>query len=163
MYFAGEWEGAAKSAEKLAKRLARTDAEGAAAAQRLVAKVDEHERALRAAVIDAAGAFDSGERLALLAAALRRGFPRSRALADAESALASQRKDFARSAGLEVAEEWVAALPGRPVLFPEVVDTRGRKYMKALEALTKRVNYDGPLTRRARHLLLRAEGAPRNV
>jgi len=163
LYFAGQWEAAGKGADKLAKRLARTDAEGAAAAQSLVAKVDEHERALRAAVIEAAAAFDSGERLALLAAALRRGFPRSRALEDAENALAAHRKDFGRAAGLEVAEQWVAALPGRPALFPEVVDTRGRKHVKALEALTKRVNFDGPLTRRARHLLLRAESAPRSL
>ncbi|MEZ6015355.1 MAG: hypothetical protein R3F49_09600 [Planctomycetota bacterium] len=160
-YFAGDWEAARKLANKLAKSLSRSNPEAAQAALRLAAKVDEHERALRAGIIDANREMYSSVKLAALVAATRRGFPRSAAASEAEAAAALQLKDMGRETAYRVAEEWVEILPSRPALFPDVADARGKKYAKALEALTKRANLSSDLTRHAQSLVLRYELAAR--
>lgn len=157
LYFAGEWDAARKSAEKLAKKLERGDPSAAAAATSLVVKVQEQERALRAALIEANRGMNSAHRLATIVAATRRGFPRGAARDEAETAADLQRKDMGRDVAYRVAEAWVEALPERPALFPEVPDARGKRYAKRLDALTKRATFDGDLTRLAKSLLLRYE------
>lgn len=156
-YFAGEWDTARRSAEKLAKKLERADPDGAAAARSLVAKVDEHERALRAALVESSGSWMGSADLAALVAAIRRGFPRSKAADEAELVADQQLQDMARETAFRVATAWVDALPERPALFPDVADSRGKRYAKRLEALTKMATFDGDLTRRAKALLMRFE------
>lgn len=160
-YFAGEWDAARKAAEKLAKKLERTDVAGAEAARTLARKVDEHERALRATLLELNGAMFAADRLAAVVGAIRRGFPRSKAAEEAEAAAELQLKDMSREVPFRVAEAWFESLPERPALFPEVADAAGKKYAKRLEALTKMATFDGDLTRRAKSLLLRFELAAR--
>jgi len=160
-YFAGEWDAARKLAEKLAKKLERTDEAAAAAARALVTQVDEQERALRAALVEANGGMNSAERLATIVAATLRGFPKGKAAEEADAAADLQRKDMGREVAYRVAEAWVEALPLRPALFPEVADARGKRYAKELEGLTKMATFDGDLTRHAKNLLLRFELASR--
>jgi hypothetical protein len=157
LYFAGEWDAARRAAEKETKKLARQDPEASEAVTALVRKVDEHERALRAALVDASQGPHRAEELATLVAAIQRGFPRSKAAEEAKLVADAQLADFGRQMGYEVAAAWVAALPDRPVLFPEVADARGKKYAKTLEAMMRKVNFDGELTRRSKDLLLRYE------
>jgi hypothetical protein len=156
-YFAGEWDAARKLAEKLAKKLERTDEAATSAARALVAKVEEQERALRAALVEANSGMHGAERLATIVAATRRGFPKGKAAEEAEAAAELQRKDMSREVAYRVAEAWVEALPTRPALFPEVADARGKRYAKELDGLTKMATFDGDLTRHAKNLLLRYE------
>jgi hypothetical protein len=160
-YFTGEWDAARKLAEKLAKKLERTDESAANAARSLVTKVEEQERALRAALVDANRGMNAAERLATVVAAIRRGFPKGRAADEAEVAADLQRKEMGRDVAYRVAEAWVEALPERPALFPEVADSRGKRYAKDLDALTKMATFDGDVTRHAKNLLLRYELASR--
>jgi hypothetical protein len=127
------------------------------AARALVAKVEEQERALRAALVEANSGMPDAERLATIVAATRRGFPKGKAAEEAEAAADLQRKDMGREVAYRVAEAWVEALPTRPALFPEVADARGKRYAKELDGLTKMATFDGDLTRHAKNLILRFE------
>ena len=163
LYFGGEWSKARKAAAKVAMRL---DPDVAARGDALRRIIDGFERDLFVAFTEAeAGGYSSMERLATIAAAAQRGFPRSKLAKFAKEtpdrlARAGALSGFSSISSWVLASEYVELLEDRPPLFPVVVDSKAKRFAKELSSLLARTsNYGGDLTRRIQSLLTRHEAA----
>lgn len=166
LYFGGEWSKARKAAAKVAKRMARKAPDVAARGDALVRVIDGFERDLFVAFTEAeGGGYSSMERLANIAAAAQRGFPRSKLAKFAKETpdrlgRAGALSGFSSISSWVLASEYVELLEDRPPLFPVVVDSKAKRFAKELSGLlTRTSSYGGGLTRRIQSLLTRHEAA----
>ncbi len=161
-YFGGDWSRARKSAQKVAKKAAKKDAELAQIARDFVQALDAFELDLKIQIVNADAGNLALERLATVAAAAESGFPKGTAAKTGKEITARQKKQMGRAMAFAAADDYVEILPERPVLFPERASSRGKKYAKKLKAMTNRTaTFEGDVTRKARAILARYEGARR--